>query len=324
MGFLGQHLVKELLTKMPDADIAVLDRVKLPFFDKSLNNLPNIKTIGNVDVTSEEINRYLTDADLVFHLAAMISFWRKDREALFRINVGGTGNVVNACLKNRVKRFIYVSSTAALGYNNDKNNPMDETCIYDWNKAKGYEYMLSKYHAEQKVKDACRRGLPAVIANPSTMFGPYDRKVFVLIENLLAGKVPAMLPGGYAITDARDVARALVLMAEKGLVGENYLLAGGNYTYKEMLSSFAGVLGVPAPKKTLPLWLGPLLVPVISAMELLLPSQPKLTREIFAPGFKYRYYSSKKALEQLGWKPEISLEKTLSDTYEFYKATQGK
>lgn len=319
MGFLGQHLVKELATRMPDSRITILDRVKPPFFDPSIDRLQNVEAIGGIDVTSGEICRYFADTDIVFHLAAYISFWRKDKDELFRINVGGTENVVKACLDNKVKKLVYVSSTAALGYNNDKNNPMDESFEYAWEKAKGFEYMLSKYHAERKVKEACRQGLPAVIANPSTMFGPYDRKGFALIENLLSGKVPAMLPGGFSITDARDVARALVLMAEKAAVGENYLLIGGNYTYEKMLATFADVLGVPAPGKTLPMWLGPVLVPVISGLELIMPSQPKLTREVFAPGFKYRYYSSQKALEQLGWKPEIPLEKTFSDTYEFYR-----
>ena len=252
MGFLGQHLVKELVTRMPSSQITVLDRVKMPFIDNSLNTQPNLTAVGNVDVTSEEINRYLKDVDIVFHLAAMISFWSKDKKALHKVNVEGTEHVAAACLKNKVARFIYVSSTAALGYNNDKDSPMDETYKFNWNKARGYEYMLSKYLAEQKVREAIKKGLPAIIANPSTMFGPYDRKVFVLIENLLAGKVPAMLPGGYAMADARDVARALVLMAEKGTIGENYLLVGGNYTYKNMLATFAKVLVFPRPPKPFP------------------------------------------------------------------------
>jgi len=180
--------------------------------------------------------------------------------------------------------------------------------------------MISKYQAEQKIKQACREGLPAVIANPSTMYGPGDRKIFALVENLLSGQVPAALPGGLAITDVRDTARALAAMLERGGIGENYLIVGGNYTYREMLDTFAEVLNVPPPARTIPGWLKPVLVPVVTLAEIISPRQPKLLREVLAPGFGYRYYNCAKAQKELGWTPEIPLKQSCRDIFGFYKS----
>ena len=320
LGFLGQHLINKLLKQYPECDITILDKARIEFFIEELNKKSNINIISNVDITDmNTIDSHFKGIDVVFHVAAMISFWSKDKKALYKTNISMVENVIKICKKENVKRLIYVSSTAALGFNNDKNNPTDETYRFDWRKARGLYYMLSKYYAEQKVKEACTHGLQAVIANPSTMFGPGDRKGFQLIENLLSGKVAAMPPGGFSITDVREIARALVSMIENGKIGENYLLVGGNYTYREMLTTFAEVLNVKPPLKVLPVYIGPIITRLIRIMESLSVKQPKLTKEILAPGFKYRYYSSAKAEKELNWKSSISLKKTFQDSYDFYK-----
>jgi len=320
LGFLGQHLVNKLLKQYPDCDITILDKARIEFFIKELNKKPNINIISNADIADmNTIDSYFKGIDVVFHVAAMISFWSKDKKALYKTNISMVENVIKVCKKENVKRLIYVSSTAALGFNNDKNNPADETYRFDWRKAKGLYYMLSKYYAEQKVKEACKHGLQAVIANPSTMFGPGDKKGFQLIENLLSGKVPVMLPGGFSITDVRETAKALVSMIDNGKIGENYLLIGGNYTYKEMLTTFAEALNVKPPLRVLPRYMGPIITRLIRIMETLSVKQPKLTKEMLAPGFKYRYYTSAKAEKELNWKSSISLKKTFQDSYAFYK-----
>ncbi len=325
LGFVGQHLVNALVKKNPEYNITILDRIKTDFFNGELNGRPNIKIVSDADITRPDtIDTHFRGIDAVFHAAAMVSFWRRDKKALYNTNINGTENIISLCRKHKVKRLIYVSSTAALGYNNDENNPADEAYRYDWNRAGGCYYMLSKYHAEQKVKEACREGFPAVIANPSTMFGPWDRKIFPLIENLLSGSVPAMLPGGFSIIDVRDTVSALVAMLEKGTPGENHLLVGGNYTYRDMLTTLAGVLNARPPAKTLPKWLGTVIVPPITFLEMISSKQPKLTKEILAPGFKFRYYTCKKAENELGWKAEKTLEETFRDAYEFYKNYAGK
>jgi dihydroflavonol-4-reductase len=319
LGFLGQHLVHSIRQGYPDAAITILARSHKIFFLEDFSKDANIKIVYDTDLNDPStLEPHLSGIEIVFHTAAMISFWRKDRKALYRTNIGGTQNLIDLCLQYGIKRLIYVSSTAAMGYNNNKDIPTDETYKFKWKKAYIYAYMMSKYLAEERVKATIQKGLPAIIANPSTICGPGDTKIFPLLDNLKAGKVPAILPGGFAIIDVRDAASALVTLIEKGRIGENYLFTGGNYTYVQVLTTLANAAGASPPPKTMSMSIGPLLVPIISLMETLSPKQPKLTNEIFAMGFKFRYYSTKKAEKELGWEPKITFEQTFHDTVEYY------
>jgi dihydroflavonol-4-reductase len=322
LGFLGQHLVHQLKQQYPESSIIILARSHRDVFITDLASAPKVSIIYDcnlLDISS--IEPYFEQADTVFHSAAMISFWRKDREQLFETNITGTQNVIDLCIKHGTSKLVYVSSTAAMGYNNLKNSPTAESLIFDWKKAKKFSYMLSKHNAEQLVKDAAGQGLPVVIANLSTLNGPGDTRIFPLMENLKAGKVPANLPGGYAIIDVRDAARGLIALLEKGAKGENYLFTGGNYSYQQVMTVLAKALGVTAPAKTISMGLGRLLVPIISLQEAIAPRQPNLTNEIFAMGFKYRYYSTEKARSHLGWEPAISLDQTFHDCVEYYNSS---
>ena len=324
LGFLGQHLVYGLTEKNPKSEIVILARSRRPFFLSDLNRNKNIIIIYDTDILDpDSIEEYFKDADTVFHTAAMISFWRKDKKKLFQQNVTGTENIVNLCNKYN-NRLIYISSTAALGFNNDKDNPADEEFMFNWRKAGKFAYMLSKYHAEEKVKQGIEENLSAIIVNISTIFGPGDERIFVLLNNLLKNKVPFMLPGGFAAIDVRDGVSGILALLEKGKTGNSYLLTGGNYTYKEFLETVSGLLGVVPPVKILAGWIGRILTPLIYLMEALVNKSPSITAEIFAPGLKYRYYSAKKINNDTGWQPDYNLEKTFKDVIKYYHTSIGK
>ena len=324
LGFLGQHLVYGLTERYPKSEIVILARSERSFFLSDFGRNNNIKIVYGTDITEpDSIEEYFKDADTVFHTAAMISFWRKDKKKLFYQNVAGTENIVDLCKKYK-KRLIYISSTAALGYNNDKNNPADEKFQFNWKKADKFAYMLSKYHAEEKVKQGIEESLSAIIVNISTIFGPGDERIFALIDNLLKNKVPFILPGGFAAIDVRDGVSGILALHEKGKTGNSYLLTGGNYTYKEFLETVSGLLGVAPPSKIIAGWIGRILIPLIYLMEALVNKSPALTAEIFAPGLKYRYYSAKKTNSDTGWQPEYNLEKTFRDVIKYYHTSLGK
>ncbi len=319
MGFVGQHLLKILIEKYEGIQILILDKRRPSFFISSLENSKQIKIVDNIDLLDiGSIDNYFEGVDYVIHVAALISFWRKDKKALYDVNINGTQNVIDLCKKHNIKRLVYVSSTASIGFNNKKDELTTEEFKYDWKKGRGFHYMLSKHYAEERVKVAAKEGLDAVIANPSSMFGPGDKKFFPLAEMVNSNSVPGMLPGGFSITDVRDTANALAILLEEGKAGENYLIIGGNYTYKQMFTQLAQKLNAPIPTKQIPKIAGYILVPLISFIELLLPKPIKLTREILAPGFKYRYYSNEKAIRELGWKPNYTLEHTFTDAIDFY------
>lgn len=319
LGFLGQHLVYGLTERYPKSEIIILARSRRSFFLSDFNENKNIIIIYDTEITNpDSIEEYFEDTDTVFHTAAMISFWKKDKKKLFQQNVTGTENIVNLCKKYN-NQLIYISSTAALGYNNDKDNPVDEEFRFNWKKAGKFAYMLSKYRAEEKVKQAIEENLSAIIVNISTFFGPGDERIFALINNLLESKVPFILPGGFAAIDVRDGVSGILALLEKGKNGNSYLLTGGNYTYKEFLETVSGLLGVAPPAKILAGWIGNILTPLISLMEGLAKRSPKITAELFAPGLKYRYYSVKKINNDTGWHPDYSLEKTFEDVIKYYQ-----
>lgn len=318
LGFLGQYLVSTLTEKYPDLEIVVLARSKRPFFLSDFSKNHHIKIVYDTDTTvPSTIEEYFKGAETVFHTAALVSFWRKDKEKLFHQNVDGTENIVNLCKKHGTK-LIYISSTAALGFNNDKDNPANEKFQFNWKKARKFAYMLSKYHSEKVVRQGIEIDLQAIIVNISTIFGPGDERVFALLNNLKNHKIPFMLPGGFAAVDVRDGVAGILALYEKGQTGNSYLVTGGNYTYEEFMNTASGSLGVSAPTKTLPPWLGRLLTPILSLGEGLAKQAPKMTAEIFAPGLIFRYYTVEKLVNETGWKAEYSLEQTFNDVVQYY------
>ena len=319
LGFLGQHLVKKLSEKYKNSEILITARSKRKIFLPEIKNNPKVSIIYNTDLTDiDTFGDSFKDTDIVFHCAALVSFQRRDKKRLFKMNIDGTRNIIRLCKENNVQKLIYVSSTAARGYNNNKDIPADEKFIFDWSKTKTRYYMLSKHLAEEAVINAADENFQTIIANPSTINGPGDERMFSLVNSIENNNLPAMMPGGYAIVDVRDLADGIVLLAESGNSGENYLFAGGNYSYEEVFTTLADILGVNPPSKTLPMGSGPLLTFLITLIELISIKPPKLTAELFAPGFKYRYYSSAKVKNELGWTPEYSLRQTLLDVVSCY------
>ena len=324
LGFLGQHLVQGLRLKYKDANIIILARNRRSFFLSDFSEQKEIKIIYNTSlVDTETLAPHFEGIDIVYHVAAVVSFWRKNKDLLYGVNQVGTENVIKLCKDNNIKRMIHISSTAALGYNNDKDSPATESFEHDWSKFKKCFYMLSKFKGEESVKKAIAEGFPAIIANPSTIFGPGDRNLFKLMSNLDNKKVPGIMPGGFAAIDVRDLADILVVLAEKGDIGEQYLFTGGNYTFKEMFYTLCELLKVDPPQKVISFKTVNFLSHIISLLETLSPSEPKLTYEVFAPGSKYRYYSTQKAMKMLGFKPKFSLKETLEKSVEEFRSQKG-
>ncbi len=325
LGFLGQHLVVQLRKAYPDAQIRILARSRRHFFLEDFEKDQRIEILYDISLNDySSFAPYFQETDTVFHVAAMVSFWRKDRIRLYEANVNATRNVIEAGRTASVEKMIYISSTAALGYNNDEHNPADETFQFDWTEARNCFYMKTKHEAENLVKDATARGLPAVIANPSTFFGPGDERIFQLVKNLETGKVPAIMPGGFAALDVRDLALGLVKLAENGNIGEQYLLTNWNISYEEFFHTICNLLKVEPPKKIMSFKTVRFLSGIISMMEAISLKEPKLTYEVFAPGAKFRYYSIAKAQSDIGFDPQYTLSGTFIDVIKEYRQKAGR
>jgi len=322
-GFLGQHLTKQLLEKYPQAKIKLLDLFDNPQPIHSFKKDKRVtyglgKNICNYD----EIKNEFKDIDVVFHLAGIVSFWIKDKDKLFSVNVKGSKNVFQAAKNNKVKRFIHISSVAALGYNNKKHQAINEEFKFNWKIAQRYKkyYMLSKYLADKELIQN-RKGINLNVVYPGLMLGPGDHNNSgKLLNSIKNGQIPFYTPGGTNLMDVRDVANGLIAVLENGKRDEDYLLSGYNLTFKKQFEIIAKVLKVNPPKRKLPLFSLRILYPLVLALEKRAKERPKLTSDNLHSSFKFRYFDNSKAQQQLNWKMEIPFHQTIQDTYNWMKS----
>jgi dihydroflavonol-4-reductase len=241
--------------------------------------------------------------DVVYHCAAQVSILRKPTPGLVRANVDGTRNVIEAVREARVARLVHCSTVGAVGLS-ENGAPTDERATWNFDRhglADGY--VTTKRQAEDLVRAAVREGLDAVIANPTYMLGPYDARPSSgkLILDVVRGKLPGRSPGMNNFVDVRDVARGMMLVAEKGAAGERYILGGVNLSYAEAIDVIARVAGAPPVRRNVPRvlaapigWLGDLRErfggePLINSVTV---------RYAYCPSF---IFSSAKAERDLGY-----------------------
>ncbi|HEX5035593.1 MAG TPA: SDR family oxidoreductase [bacterium] len=313
-GFVGSHVVRKLLQK--GHEVRVLRRSASS--TKMLEGLSVETAIGDVtDRTS--VFQAAEGCEGVFHVAGHVSFWRGTHEIQKRINVDGTRNVVEASLAHKVKRLVHTSTIAAIGYAPD-GQVGDETIPYNWWPYR-LNYNNTKFLAQEEVRRGVEKGLDAVIVNPSIVFGPGDLNLNAgaMIFQAARGKIAVYPRGGGCTCSVEDVAQGHVLAFEKGKTGELYILGGDNYSWKDLFTIICEVVGRPPPKIRVPgaafqlFSLGWDLVSRVTHKE------PALTPESARITLKTVFYSSEKAVRELGY--AISpFRDTIRQTYEWYLA----
>ncbi len=192
--------------------------------------------------------------DLVYHCAAQVSVVRRVTPALLSANVEGTRNVIEAVRAARVARLVHCSSVAAVGLS-ENGAPCDETAAWNFDRHGMVDgYSTTKRQAEDLVVAAARDGVDAVIVNPTYMFGPYDTRPSSgrLIVDAVRGRLPGRAPGMNNFVDVRDVARGMMLAAEKGRRAERYILGGENLSYGRITDVITSVAGVPPVRRNVP------------------------------------------------------------------------
>ena len=320
-GFLGQHLVNDLVNEFSDLKIKILDLKPNPkqFFDFSDN--PNVEVSLQKDICDYgSIKNEFKGVDVVIHLVGIVSFSLKDKKLMERVNVGGTKNMLKIAIENKTKLFLHISSVAALGYANDKYRPIDETFKFDWDIARTRKkaYMLTKYLADQEVEKAREERLRTVILYPGAMFGPGDiYNSSRMIRAIKEGKIPFNMPGGYNVIDVRDVSAGIVAILKKRICDGNYLLSGYNLTIKDVNNIIAKELGVKPPKMTLLRILDSIMFNLVLVIESKVSRELEVAADNIDSAFKFRYYDNLKAKCELEWSPKISFRQTINDTIEW-------
>ncbi len=211
-------------------------------YDEDLKPLEGIPVeIRYADVRDyESLKKALDGVDYVFHTAGIISISKGDWDKLYSVNVVGTRNVVEACLKLKIKRLVFTSSVHAFkepekGIPITENLPLEP--LYG-------DYAKSKALATEEVIKGVKKGLDAVIVAPTGIIGPYDYKVSemgTLVLNYMKSKLFFYVKGAYDFADVRDVAQGEILAMKKGKTGEIYILSGGQITVKEILNTLREV-----------------------------------------------------------------------------------
>jgi dihydroflavonol-4-reductase len=268
----------------------------------------------------EALARAVTGCRYVYHVAADYRLWVPDPEPMFRTNVVGTRDLMIAALDAGVERVIYTSSVATLGL--VPKGAADEETPSRAEDMIG-PYKRSKFEAEEVVRDlAQRRGLPVVIANPSTPVGPSDIKPTPtgrMILEAARGQMPAFVDTGLNIVHVDDVAEGHLAAAEKGRIGERYVLGGENMSLAEILAEVSRAAGRRAPSLRVP---HGMLYPVAVGAELaarLTGREPLITLDGVRMSRKKMYFSSEKASRELGYRPRPARE-AIIDAVSWFRA----
>jgi dihydroflavonol-4-reductase len=242
-GFLGSHVARQLVAR--GESVRVLLRPSSQ--NRAIADLPLEYVTGDLrDI--ESLDRALKGVDRVFHVAADYRLWAKDSKDIYDSNVGGTKNILGAAKRAGVKQFIYTSTVATIAV--DRPAPPNEKTDAKLDEMIGH-YKRSKWMAEREAVSAAKEGLPVIIAMPTTPVGPWDWKptpTGKIILDFLNGKMPGYVDTGLNFVGVEECAAGHLLVAEKGKVGERYLLGGENLTLKQVLDMLANITNLPAPR----------------------------------------------------------------------------
>jgi dihydroflavonol-4-reductase len=250
-GFVGSHLVRHLLTRGHEVVCLVRPTSRLD----NLQGLTVKLAYGDLR-DLESLRLAIAGCDTVYHCAADYRLWCKDPDKMHAINLEGTRNALQAAFEGGVQRVVYTSTVGCLGLNPDGASANEMTPV-NFDKLIG-PYKRSKFLAEREAENWSGRGLPLVIVNPSTPVGDLDLKptpTGKMIVDFLRGKMFGYVDTGMNLVDVRDVAVGHVLAAEKGKVGEKYILGHCNLTLKQIFDLLSNLTGIPSPTKQVPHWM---------------------------------------------------------------------
>lgn len=227
----------------------------------------------------------------VYHCAALVSFDHKAFNQLMQVNRNGTENIVNICLEKKVKKLCYVSSTAAIG--GDENLINEET---KWkNDTETSCYSISKYCAEREVWRGIEEGLNAVIINPCVIFGPglWTDSSLAIFETMKKG-MKYYPPGANATVDVRDVVKAMILLMNSDIHSERYLCVGSNQSFKELMTEIAFQTNVKPPIVETARWQVNLARFALGFLSFFTRKRPKINKDTVSNLFARRSYDNRK------------------------------
>lgn len=321
-GLVGMRIMFDLLSKgeqvvalkRPTSDLTLVKRA-FNFYSPDESGLFSkiIWKEGDVrDVYS--ISEAMEGCKKVYHTAAMVSFHRKDKAIMHQINVGGTANVVNCALEQKIDKMCYISSTAAVG-RSTPGEEIDET--NEWKESPlNSSYAKSKYDSEMEIWRGIEEGLNAVIVNPSVIIGPGDKGRSS--SSLFSRSIPFYPKGINGYVSVNDVSKICLELMESSIISERYIISAENLNYKTLFTLVAQSLGKKPPRSEAKIWMIKAGWLADGLIEILTGKKAGVTKETIRSAGNTVYYNSSKIRKTLDYTFE-PLTEVILRTGKFYK-----
>ncbi len=311
-GHIGANLLRALLSQGRPV------RALIHMNKQAIENLHTDVVEGNIcDLSS--LYRAFDGAEIVYHLAACISLSMDEWPLLEMVNVIGTRNVIDACLRCGVRRLVHFSSIHAFSQD-PVDIPVDESrSLVESKHCPPYD--LSKAAGEKEVLMGIERGLDAVIINPTGVIGPYDygpSHFGQFLLSIASGSLPALVDSGFDWVDVRDVVEGAIRAEKQAPSGAQYLLSGHWVSMRDLADVVEKITSVPAPRLVCPMWLAPAGIPFVTAYARLTGKRPLYTRVALKALHSNRNISHQRASRDLNYHPRPFRE-TLIDTLRWFE-----
>lgn len=274
-GLVGSALLKQLLQEK-QGPIKALYRTSMPLL-LSEEEKQQIEWIQGdvIDVTL--LDEIMQHCEEVYHCAAVVSYHSSRRAQMYKINIEGTANMVNMALENNIRKFIHVSSIAAVGKTDGK--PVTEKL--EWTEeTNNSHYGKTKFLSEMEVWRGIGEGLNAAIVNPSIILGESNWETgSVAIFKKIWEEFPWYSGGTKGFVDAKDVANAMIRLMKSDISAERFILNGANLSFQQLFIKIANGFGKKAPQKLAKPWMGELVWRMETLKAMFSNKEPLLTKE---------------------------------------------
>jgi dihydroflavonol-4-reductase len=297
-GFLGSHVTRQLVAR--GETVRVL--VRASSSNRAISDLPLEYVTGDLrDAAS--LDRAMAGVKRVYHVAADYRLWAKRKQDIYDSNVDGTKNLLAAAKRAGVEQLIYTSTVATIAV--DRPELPNEFTDAKLEEMVGH-YKRSKWMAEREALQAAKEGLPVIVAMPTTPVGPWDWKptpTGKIILDFLNGKMPGYVETGLNFVGVEECAAGHLLAAEKGKVGERYLLGAENLTLKGLLDLLAQITGLRAPGVKIPHGVALGVAYLDTAFSRLVGKEPQIPVEGVKIARHKMFVDASRARRELGFQP---------------------
>jgi dihydroflavonol-4-reductase len=319
-GFIGANLVRQLAAQGHGVKALVRAGSDL----RGLEGVDCERVEGDV-AQRKALEKAMRGCDWCFHVAASYHLWLRDYAPMYAANVEGTRSVLEAAMAAGCRRIVYTSTVGCIGLGRQDQGqivPTDEATPVSAGQMSNH-YKRSKWQAEEVARELAGKGFPVVIVNPSAPIGPFDVKptpTGKIVLDFLQRKMPAYLDTGLNWVHVRDVAAGHILAAEKGRIGQRYILgnAEGNWTMKQALNVLAELTGIPAPKFRVPYGVALTAAYFDEAVSAVTGRPPKAPLAGVRMAKYKMFFNPAKAIAELGL-PQTPARQAFADAVEWFR-----